>query len=61
MIYDIFYADSTMDSSTKLPRRAERGAYAVNVDWDGHVLVAVRGKWVDGRRDAASGRYVPKS
>lgn len=61
MLYDIYYADRSMDSATRLPRRAERGAYAVCANWDGHVFVAVRGKWVEGRRDAASGRYVPKA
>jgi hypothetical protein len=57
MLYDIFYADRSMDSSTRLPARAERGAYAVNVNGDGHVYVAKRGKWVIGRR-AANGKFV---
>lgn len=58
MLYDIFYTDRSFDRATRLPARAERGAYAVNLDWDGHIYVARRGKWVDGRR-TADGRYVP--
>ena len=60
MLYDIFYADRrTMDRSTNLDiyGRAPRGAYALNLDWDGHVYVARRGKWVEGRR-AADGKFV---
>lgn len=59
MLYDIFYADRTMDRSTTLNvwGRAERGAVAVNVNWDGHVWIARRGKWVEGRR-AADGKFV---
>lgn len=59
MLYDIFYPDRTMDRSTTLDvwGRADRGAVAVNVDWDGHVYVAQRGKWVEGRR-TADGKFV---
>lgn len=58
MLFDIFYADRSFDRARDLPARAERGAYAVCVDWDGRVYVAHRGRWVEGRR-AADGRYVP--
>lgn len=47
MLYDIFYEDNTFDRARNLPSHAERGAYAINVDWDGHVLLSRRGKWVD--------------
>ncbi|MFO0449901.1 MAG: hypothetical protein ACK52I_14785 [Pseudomonadota bacterium] len=57
MLYDIYYSDRSFDRCTTLPRRAERGAVAVNTNWDGHVYVARRGKWVEGRR-AADGKFV---
>lgn len=57
MLYDIFHPDFSMDRSTTLPGRAPRGAVATNTNWDGHVYVARRGKWVDGRRTAA-GKFV---
>ena len=60
MLYDIFYADRSMDTATRLPRRAERGAVARNVGWDGDLLIARRGKWVEARRDAATGKIIAK-
>jgi len=57
MLYDIYYTDRSFDRARDLPARAERGAYALNVDWDGHVYVAQRGKWVEGRREGD--RFVP--
>lgn len=59
MLYDIFYADRSFDRCTTLDvwGRAERGAVAVNVNADGHVWVARRGKWVEGLR-TADGKFV---
>jgi len=57
MLYDIFHPDFSMDRSTTLPGRAPRGSVAVNANWDGHVFVARRGKWIDGRR-TAGGKFV---
>ena len=59
MLYDIFYVDRSFDRSTTLNvwGRAERGAVAINTNWDGHVWVARRGKWVEGRR-TADGKFV---
>jgi hypothetical protein len=50
LLYDVFYRDGTMDSSTRLPARAEPGARAENTNWDGHVYVARRGQWVEAPR-----------
>lgn len=60
MLYDIFYIDRSFDRCTKLDvwGRAERGAVAINVNWDGHIWVARRGRWVEGRR-TADGKFVP--
>jgi hypothetical protein len=46
LLYDIFYADGTMDSATTLPRKAHRGAKAVCVNGEARVYWARRGKWV---------------
>lgn len=63
-MYDIFYRDGTMDRDTSLPRRAERGAVALNTDWDGHCYVEQHGQWVEARYqggDSVLNSYVPKS
>ena len=59
MLYDIIYSDRSFDRARDLPDRAEDGAYALNVDWNGCVYVAVDGQWVPGYRNAA-GKIVPK-
>ena len=59
MLFDIFYSDRSFDRARDLPDRAEDGAYALNVDFDGRAYVAVDGQWVPGSRDAA-GKIVPK-
>ena len=59
MLYDIFYADRSLDRARALPDRAEDGAYALNIDWDGRAYAAVDGQWVPAYRDA-QGKIVPK-
>jgi hypothetical protein len=46
MLYDIFYADRSFDRCTALPAKAEAGARAENVNWDGHVYYAHKGEWI---------------
>lgn len=57
MLYDIFYADGTMESTSPLPKIALDGSRAHNVNHDGHEYFAFRGEWV--RQGESGGLAAP--
>ena len=46
LLYDIFYADGSMDRDRPLPNKSERGTIARNTNWDHEVLIFNGTDWV---------------
>jgi hypothetical protein len=55
MLYDIYYHGAGMDSNRPLPAKPAKGSrYARNTNGDGHIMVPVRGAWIEAKLHRSS-------